>query len=162
MDHGPGIRIAKGEIERELRPDIASKAERKPDVRGARRRDGLMLMWRRGQLSDSQMAAAEAFRDDMAVAAGARMGLPGDGMAVRSRRRDYTPSSRQIDALTRCKAAWAAVGPIHQPIVSWVVVSWGTLGGYAMCRHMRPSRATEQMLKALDLLADFYTAHTTA
>lgn len=78
-------------------------------------------------------------------------------MRVRVRGRTFEPTTAQVDAITRCKEAWAAVGPVHQPVLSWVVVSWGTLGGYAQCRRMRDGRAKALMLGALERLAVFYS-----
>ena len=189
-DHGPDLRQTlvkgpvagwvrnrKGELVRDAkgrkkplvitlrRPDVL--VEDRPDpkqpnvtIRGARRRDGLRLMWKRGQLSDAQMAAAEKYRDDAALASGARLSLPGDRVSTRTRGRNFEPPMAAVDALSRCRGAWKAVGLLSQPVVSWIVIGWGTVGGYAECKHMRDDRAAVLLKRGLDGMADYYTALT--
>lgn len=179
-DLGPAIRhrpvigpIASGPagaVVRELRPaDLQREDRPDPDapkrtVRGARRRDGLRDMYEadrtrpeeRRRITDAHWHAAEAFRSDLAVASGARppraaVRVQGAGEA------GYGPTERQVDATTRARGAHQAVGLIHAGVLSWVVISGGSLRDYETCKGIRHGRGTDMLVAALDRLADYYS-----
>ncbi|WP_424139380.1 hypothetical protein [Roseomonas chloroacetimidivorans] len=63
----------------------------------------------------------------------------------------------QRQAMRRAQDAWQkAIGLIASGVVSWVVISNGTLDDYASCKGMRRQTAAETLGDALDRLADFY------
>jgi hypothetical protein len=51
-----------------------------------------------------------------------------------------------------CGAALALVG-----VLSWVVISGGTISDYAEVKQVRKQRACEMLNACLDWLADFYS-----
>lgn len=149
VDHGPVLLIHRSEIERDDRtdPDAPNRT-----IAGTRRRDGLRQMLSRGHLTDAEWTAAERFRDDLAFAAGAR------GSGGRGSSGSYGPGKLQIDAQTRVNGALRAVGLVLGGVLSWVVISHGTIDGYATCKRIRLARASEMLHAALDRLAVFYSS----
>lgn len=93
--------------------------------------------------------AAEWLRDLEAAAAGHRgdRGEPVDGT------RDPTallPIERYLAARLQYRAAWQAIGPTYSGVVQWVVIGWGSLGGFARCKRIRDDTAREWLLAGLD------------
>ncbi len=152
VDHGPAIMIRRGEIVREDRadPDNANRT-----VAGTSRRDGLRTMWAKGLIDGAEWHAATRFRDDLELASGARPNQ-GDNGGVRSTARHYEPGIAQIDAQTRVTGAWQAVGLVLTGVVSWVIVSRGTLSDYAECKGVRKERACQMLSTGLARLVVFY------
>lgn len=142
----------------EFRDDPDDKNERAAtpqQVRGARRVDPLRDMRDRGTVTLAQWRAAEAFRDDLALAAGARLGAP-NLTGVRSADGAAGPAAAQLDAQWRVREAWRAIGLTRSGVVSWCVVSYGTLDGYARAKRVRRQTAGDMLQAALDDLDRFY------
>jgi hypothetical protein len=112
----------------------------------------------RGQITAAQWHSVEDFRDDLARADGARLEANEAGIRVAVSPGRYGPTERQIDALTRVRGAVQAVGlaPLGG-VLSWVVISGGTISDYAEAKGVRKQRACEMLDACLDHLAEFYT-----
>jgi hypothetical protein len=67
------------------------------------------------------------------------------------------PTERQIDVLTRVRGALQTVGLALGGVLSWVVISRGTISNYAEVKQVRKQRACEMLDACLDRLADFYS-----
>lgn len=164
IDYGPGHQVERGDLVREDRADPDDDSRYKRQIRGGRRLDGLRLMWARGQLSGAHWTATEKFRDDIALAMGARLSTPGQsGVRVAFRSENYHPSMMQIDAHTRCQAAFRRCSARSKPIVEWVVVQGKTLGAYEVAKRIRKDQTAKNWLvEGLDALADYYTGEKTS
>lgn len=127
-------------------------------VIGARRRDGLHVMWKRGNLTYPQWLAADRFRDDWALAGGARIDTPDQaGVRVSGNPALMGPGDNQMNASVRVRGAWAAAGEAAHGVVSWVVVGNGTIDDYAEACAVGKERVRDLLKDALDRMADFYT-----
>lgn len=146
-DYGPTVMLRRGDIEREER------ADGQRTVLGGRRKDGLRTMLMRGQITGAQWNGADKYRTDLAIASGASDRTPGGARGNPG----YGPTERQLDAQTRVRGATQAVGLIHAGITSWVIVSGGTIAGYAEGKRIGKETASLWLYAALDRLADFYS-----
>ena len=154
-DLGPDIRIQRGDVVTEDRNDPQSSAGAL--VRGARVRDGLATMAKRGWISVHQWHAACRFRDDLDLAAGVRDGSRGEDAGVRSPFSGaHWPGDVQIDASRRCAAVWDAVGVYRAGVVIDVVLRAGTLQDYAARYRMGRQRASDMLIGALDAIEQAY------
>lgn len=154
IDRGPAIQHRRGQTVQEDRPDPEANSR---TVTGFRRMDGLRTMYNRGTISFSQWEAAERLRADLEFSAGARESQT-DSAGIRSNVISYGPTSLQLDAIRRVRDATQAVGLRLAGILSWVVISGGTLEGYASAKSVAHETAKSMMVGALDKLADFYSA----
>lgn len=138
-------------LEDRVDPDAITR-----DVRAARRRDGLRDLLSRKSITVQQWDAAERFRNDLATAAGARVIAEKAGVRVAFDATRYGPTEYQIDAQARVRAAWRHVGLIASGVVSWVVVSGGSVGDYDAATRRRGRSGTAMLIGALNRLAAYY------
>src|SRR5262249_42414536 len=102
-DLGPALRLARGEVEREFRPD-PDYVTRPVLVRGARVRDGLRNMLAKGEITGEAWKAAERFRDDVALAYDGRSGGPNlSGVRASFTAARSLPAESQLDAMARVR-----------------------------------------------------------
>lgn len=152
-DHGPAIRHARGDMEIEWRADPARPGRQ---VQGARLRDSLREMHRRGRIGDAHWWAVERFRDDLAMMQGQGLGtvrlLPKSG----SGRSDWLPGDALLAAQGRVRRLYGRLGPDRTGAVDLVVVGGATLA--QLGRHLRcaKSKAGAILHDALDTMADCY------
>lgn len=126
------------------------------NVVGARRSDGLLDLYARNGLSRAQLDVAIRFRDDCALAAGAR--IHGDNGGVRSAfdAAAYGPAEAQLDAQKRVRGARDAIGDVAKNVVLWVVERSCSVGRYDTAMGQREGRGAQTLRDALDRLMRFY------
>ena len=162
-DYGPAvtrddrgaIHVLRGAAEIEIvdRPDPDAPQR---TVRGARRYDALDDMRRRGSISESELVAAERFRTDCAQAAGARGGFDGAGGRTGFNPSSYGPSDAQIDAQTRARKAWQAIGMTASGVMAWVLLGNASLRSYVAGNNVSKGAASKSLRDGLARLADHY------
>jgi hypothetical protein len=172
-DHGPEHRLRpvlapSGAI---VRPaDLVVTDATDPDqpkaphpIRRARVRDPVRSMVAAGA-PYRLLLAAERFRRDIERAAASRVPSQLRPRIGYSTGQGNPEPTGALMAQERVAAAWQAVGLVHAGIMSWCVVpkpaaaghTFGTLDGYAECRGVRRSRASDLLQDALGRLADHY------
>lgn len=153
-DHGPAHqrRSRRLEVVEGVDPEHPSGVS----IRRARVRDPLRRMVRTGYLEYRCFLAAERFRADLEAANGAvDSPFASGGSAPPWQRTNLRP--RQIAAIRAAMRAWQdAIGLVAAGVVSWVVVSHGTVRDYEACRRMRNGEAGRMLRDALIRLADLY------
>lgn len=161
-DYGPSFhRLPNGEVKRiagaaeiiiadRPDPDRPDRGRTPPMIRGARRYDGIQHLF--GDKSP-EMQAAERFRDDCAVASGARSGSRAVvGVAAHS----GGPSDAVMDALGRAGDAWHAMGASVSAVVAWVVLGNGSLASFEKAYQVRHGTGATKLREALDRLIAHY------
>lgn len=151
IDLGPDIRHRNGTATTETAADPDAPAR---TIHRARRVWAPDAMLRAGTISREQYEAAARYERDYTIAQGGSaepLGVfvdrsvgPG-GMGV-----------ARIDAQTRYRKANQAVGLVLSPVLSWCVLSTGTVTGYAQTRNWPVHRAVGYLCAALDRLAEHY------
>jgi hypothetical protein len=129
-------------------------------VRGARVRDPLLYMFDRSYISKRQWDAVELFRDDTALAGGARIGTPeACGVRAQPSNRNW-PSDSQLDALRRCTAILASYSDIQRRLMVWTVIQHRTLNDFGRAEKLQAKDVTAMLQDVLTTLADRYEATT--
>lgn len=122
-------------------------------VRGARIRDPLRKMHEGMQISDRQWIAAEAFRDDVALADGARVNqVESAGVRSAMSNRNW-PSDTQLDALQRVFDTLAGFKPRERRILIGCLIEHRPLRDLARSEAIRDSTASEVLQAVLNQLA---------
>jgi len=163
IDYGPALtRDARGNlvswrgaalVDVDTRPDGDHPTR---EVVGARRRDGLIDLYTRGSLDRAQFAAFARFRDDLSRADGARAHDDDSGVRAAFSAASYGPGDAQLDASARVAGAWQAMGLIAAGVVSWVVVSAGSVRDYETCKRQRNGSGAAMLRAAADRLIAYY------
>ena len=161
-DYGPAVTRTKrgdlhmlpgaAEVEIVDRPDPDAPQR---TVRGARRYDGLDELRRRGSISEAELVAAERFRTDCAQAEGARGGRDGGGSSGFNPS-GYGPSDAQIDAVTRARLAWQAIGLTSCGVMLWVVLGNGSINAFVAAHDVGKTTASKWLRDGLARLTDHY------
>jgi hypothetical protein len=156
-DFGPGLRrvttIPNFDPER-----VIEKEDRRdptlahgPMLRGGRVRDPILRMFNSQQITKRAMNAVEAFRDDIAIANGARE----DQMDNAGVRTGYSggmwPAEAQLTAMRRVSRTWDLMTEPQQLITAAVISQRRTLDEYAAGR-MRRETASEILYQVIKLL----------
>ncbi len=164
-DYGPAFhRLSNGEIKRvagaaevEIAdrpdPDRPDRGRTPPVVRGARRYDGVQSMF--GDKSP-EFKAAERFRDDCAIASGARPNAGGMLGAAGVASHSGGPSDAVLDALARVGDAWHAMGASLSAVVAWVILGNGSIATYERGYQLRHGAGSVQLRSAVERLMGHY------
>jgi hypothetical protein len=121
-------------------------------IRRARVVDPLIGICGRSDDGRARIAAAEWYRTEAAIAAGARdhqAPLVLVGYSARS----YGPADRQLDAMAAVGRARRAIGAHRLYVVESVVLGWMSLSAVETERRMRHGSAREPLIAGLDALA---------
>ena len=146
--------VAEIEIADRPDPDRPDRGKTPPMVRGARRHDGVKVLF--GDRSP-EFIAAERFRDDCALAAGIRESFEVTVHTGFNPER-YGFSQAQLDALRRAEDAWQAIGLVATGVVGWVVLGSGSVHTYTQ-RYAVSNRIARRWLEnALARLVAYYEA----
>ena len=154
IDYGPLQAILRGEVLREDRPDIEAPNRQ---LSGARRRDYLREMKARHVITAAEWEAVERFRDDLAIASGSGHGVTIETAGIRGTP-GYGPTERQVDAVTRVRAAFEGVGLLLAPMLLWCIVAGVSGREYARMRRVPRGRALVMLHDTLEKLAAVYDA----
>ena len=161
-DFGPSIRLQRigadaalpdprRVVVKEFRPDPALPGG--PMVRGGRVRDPLRRSFESGHLTKRQWDGVEAFRDDVDLANGARLGRPDTaGVRTAPNNRNW-PTDAQIDAWRRVARTMLSLPDAEQRLVTWTVIKYQPLTGFVREEGMRNETGTRMMQAVLDVLA---------
>lgn len=125
-----------------------------PMIRGGRVRDPLRRMYESGQLTGVQWNAAEALRDDVALAAGCRINQVENARVRTAMSNHNWPSDEQMDALQRVNATLASYNTQHRELLVWTVLENMPLHGFAKREKMRNEKATAMLQAVLNALAN--------
>lgn len=161
-DYGPGLTMdARGRlrswggaaevvVEDRPDPDKPDRGRTPITVRGARRHDAVLAVFGKS----AELEAAERFRDDCAAASGIRQGVA----IVRSGfdQWHYGPPDQQLDAQSRARAAWQAMGMEHAGLVSFVVLGCVSLARFADVHEIGRRVARIRLSEALSRLVAHY------
>ena len=138
-------------VEQRPDPDRPDRGRTQHTIRGARRYDGVLSLF--GDRS-AEYRAAERYRDDNAIASGARLG---ERSLVRSTSPNrHEPSAAVLDALERVRAASDAMGRTAMPVIIWTVLANQSLASYERTRRTRHGASAATLRLALAALADHY------
>jgi hypothetical protein len=153
-DFGPGLRIERGDIVREFRPDPII-TDREVLIRGGRVYDCIRFMYDKGLITYDEWWVAERFRDDLSAAAGASRASD-----VRFLRQagisQHWPSEPQLNALWRCQMVWRAIPDELKPITAYVIVGGSSLRAWARLERVRDATASDRLHEALAVLIRCY------
>ena len=162
-DYGPGIQLRLvrarrgGGVLRDVSVQIEEGAA--PDqpnvtVRRARRVDPLTRLAKAGTINRRQHDAADMLRDQVEASESSMMG--GGGSEIHVPPYERIPiGDKQVKACGKARRALAAVTPVHQPVLLWVLVG-GTVDGYASYARIRQTSAPVLLQAGLTELADHY------
>ena len=138
-------------VEQRPDPDRPDRGRTQHTVRGARRYDGILSLF---GATSPEYRAAERYRDDNAIAAGARLS---ERSLVRSTSPTaHEPSAAVLDALERVRAASDAMGKRAMPVIIWCVLGNQSLASYERTRRTRHGASAATLRLALAALADHY------
>ena len=125
-------------------PDRPDRSRTPPTVRGARRHDAVLAIY--GARSP-QHTAAERFRDDCAMALGARVDGARAAFRVQSGTRYPEPAQAVLDALQRAQEAWSAIGLGGRRITAACILGGMSCRTYdATFRHAHDYRGADNRL----------------
>ena len=120
-------------------------------VRGGRVKDPMLRMFNQRQVTKEQMNAVEAFRDDVAVANGARGEQPEDAGVRSGYRSGLWPSERQLVALRRVSRTWDALNHEQRRIVSLIIIERRSLNDFALLSQLRRARVPALLQEVLGI-----------
>ena len=136
-------------------PDRPDRSRTPPTVRGARRHDAVLAIY--GPRS-AEHRAAERFRDDCAMALGARIDGARAAFRVQSGTRYPEPSQAVLDALQRAQGAWSAIGLGGRRITLACILGGMPCRTYDATFGHAHGSASRRLAHALDRLIRHYDA----
>jgi hypothetical protein len=150
-DLGPNILHERGDVTVISAPDPDAPNR---TIRRARRVWAPDVLLANGTIQQEHHAAATRLHDAYALGVlGAR-----ERLAIFIDRTG-TPAAfgdAQLAAARDYREAAQAVGIVAMSALSWCVLSYGTVGGWAACRGWHQQRAQGYLIAALDRLAEHY------
>lgn len=152
MDHGPALRIARGDV---VVVHAADPDQPNRTIRRARVQWVPDVWLAKGTIGQPQHQAAERF------AMAYERGILGarDRPIVRVSFEKRAPQGlpdAQLACATDYRQAEQAVGIVLSSALSWCVLSTGTVDGWAQCKGWHRDRAAGYLLASLDRLAEHY------
>ncbi len=153
-DLGPEVRLARGDVVKETRIDPAI-AGRIVEIRAGRVRDTIHTLMMRNYITARAFAAVEAFRDDVAIAQGARVATSSYS-SVSSTTPSRWPPERQLDALIRVRQTLQALPDRARRTAQAVIVHGYSLDRYARETRIRRQAAQQALQDALQVIETRY------
>jgi type IV secretory pathway ATPase VirB11/archaellum biosynthesis ATPase len=150
-DFGPRARIERGEV---VSVTVADPDSPNRTIRRGRVVWAPDVLLSNGTISDAHHAAATRLHDSYSLGIlGAR-----DRLAVYIDRCSVQAgfADAQLAAARDYREAAQAVGQVAMSALSWCVLSYGTVAGWAECKGWSKDRAGGYLLAALDRLAEHY------
>jgi len=150
-DLGPQLRLVHGDVAVE---DAADPDAPNRTIRRARRVWAPAVLLANGSISPAHYDAALRYHNAYAVGVdGARdkLGIYVDCAATPSGYADA-----RLAAVTDYRQATQAVGTVASSALSWCVLSYGSVAGWALSKGWSKDKAGGYLLAALDRLAEHY------
>lgn len=125
-------------------------------VRGGRTRDPLLFMHRSNMVSKAQWDAAEAFRDDVAIANGARIDQPDRPGVPTPMTNTNWPAEARLEAMRRVGMILASMTLGQAAVTRWAIIDQRSLDEFKTREQMRAGSASALLHEALNILIDRY------
>lgn len=136
-------------------PDRPDTGRTPPTVRGASRHDAVRTAF--GERS-AEFLACERFRDDCAMATGARCDGGRASMRVQGGGKSPEPAQRQLDAMQRAHRAWAAFDRDLVVVASACILGAVGLRQFERDYRLRNGSAGRMLRDAVKCLLEHYKA----